>query len=80
LIGEGHAATLIKGMATNFLSEVQPVPSIEPVQAWGYKNTSLVAQTFVYAAESHDLATCLMEGFDARCERQTQTFDRDPDP
>jgi nitroreductase len=25
-----------------------------------------VAQTFVYAAESHDLATCLMEGFDAR--------------
>ena len=66
LIGEGHAATLIKGVATNFLSEVHPMPQIEPVQSWCYKNTGLIAQTFVYAAESHNLATCIMEGYDSR--------------
>ena len=66
LIGEGHAATAIKSVATDFLSEVHPMPRIEPVQAWSYKNTGLIAQTFVYAAESHDLATCIMEGYDAR--------------
>jgi nitroreductase len=66
LIGEGHAATMIKGIATDMLSKVQPMPLVEPVQAWGYKNTSLLAQTFVYAAESNDLATSMMEGFDSR--------------
>lgn len=66
LIGEGHAATLIKNVATNVLSAVQPMPDVEPVQAWAYKNTSLLSQTFVYAAESHDLATAMMEGFDPR--------------
>jgi nitroreductase len=66
LIGEGHAATFLKGVATSLLSEVQPMPVVEPVQSWSYKNASLVAQTFVYAAESHDLATCMMEGFDGR--------------
>jgi nitroreductase len=66
LTGEGHAATLLKGIATDILSEVQPMPVIEPIQAWSYKNASLMAQTFVYSAESHELATCMMEGFDAR--------------
>jgi nitroreductase len=66
LIGEGHAATFIKGIATQVLSAVQPMPDVEPVQAWSYKNTALLAQTFVYAAESHDLATTMMEGFDPR--------------
>lgn len=66
LIGEGHAATIIKGLATEMLSPVQPMPEIEPVQAWAYKNTGLLAQTYVYAAESHDLATAMMEGFDPR--------------
>lgn len=66
LIGEGHAATLIKSVATSMLSEVQAMPVVEPVQAWGYKNASLVAQNYVLAAESHGLATCLMEGFDGR--------------
>lgn len=66
LIGEGHAATLIKGVATQFLSAVQPMPDVEPVHSWSYKNTGLLAQSFVYAAESHDLATAMMEGFDPR--------------
>jgi nitroreductase len=70
LLGEGHAANLIKGIATNFMSSVSPMPEIDPVQAWSYKNTGLVAQTFVYAAESHGLATTMMEGFDPRRTRE----------
>lgn len=70
LLGEGHAANLIKGMATSFLSAVSPMPEIDPVQSWSYKNTGLLAQTFVYAAESHGLATTMMEGFDARRARE----------
>lgn len=66
LIGEGHAATAIKGVATQFLSAIQPMPDIEPVHSWSYKNTGLLAQSFVYAAASHDLATAMMEGFDPR--------------
>ena len=66
LLGEGHAANLIKGVSTSFLSQVQPMPDIEPIQSWGYKNASLMAQTYCLAAESHGLATCMMEGFDSR--------------
>lgn len=66
LTGEGHAATLAKKVATDVLSQVQPMPSIEPIQAWSYKNASFMAQTYVLAATSHDLATCIMEGFDMR--------------
>eukprot|EP00980_Cylindrotheca_fusiformis_P011525 scaffold2710_cov72-Cylindrotheca_fusiformis.AAC.3 len=63
---ERHTATFLKGIATTMLSNVQPMPVVEPVQAWGYKNVSLLAQTFVYAAESNNLATCIMEGYDSR--------------
>ena len=76
LIGEGHAATMIKGIATELLSSIQPMPDIEPVQAWAYKNTALLAQTFVYAAESHGLSTAMMEGFDPR---RTKEILRIPD-
>ena len=70
LLGEGHAANLIKGLAMGVMSSVSPMPEIDPVQAWSYKNTSLLAQTFVYAAESHGLATTMMEGFDPRRTRE----------
>jgi len=70
LIGEGHAANAIKGLATDWLSAVRPMPEIDPVRAWAYKNTGLLAQTYVYAAESHDLATAMMEGFDPRRTRE----------
>lgn len=70
LLGEGHAANLIKGIAAGFMSSVSPMPEIDPVQSWSYKNTGLVAQTFVYAAESHGLATTMMEGFDPRRTRE----------
>jgi len=66
LLGEGHIATFFKQFATHVMSPLQPMPSIDTVQSWSYKNTSLLAQTFVLSATSHGLATCLMEGFDDR--------------
>lgn len=66
LTGEGHAATLLKQFATDVMSEIQPMPSVESVQAWSYKNAGLMAQTYTLAATSHDLATCMMEGYDVR--------------
>ena len=66
LMGEGNVATLMKQVATNLMSPIQPMPSIDSVQSWSFKNTSLVAQTFVLAATSHGLSTCLMEGYDDR--------------
>lgn len=78
LAGEGHAALALKQAATSLLSRGsmflashtngygQPMPTIEPVQAWTYKNTALMVQTYVLAATSHELATCIMEGYDGR--------------
>ena len=70
LLGEGQAATLFKQMTTDAMSPIKPMPTIDPVQSWSYKNTSLMAQTYVLAATSHGLATCIMEGFDARRMKQ----------
>lgn len=58
-------STMFKKIATQTLSQHQPMPTIESVQSWSYKNTSLLAQTFVLAATSYELSTCIMEGFDA---------------
>lgn len=66
LLGEGHVATWLKRMTTDVLSEMQPMPEVDPIRAWSYKNTSLLVQSYVLAAASHDLATCIMEGFDSR--------------
>jgi nitroreductase len=66
LLGEGHAATLLKQLAGSILSETKPMPQQEPIQSWCYKNTSLVAQSYVLAAGSHDLGTSMMEGMDTR--------------
>ena len=66
LIGEGHAATFAKNVASGILSQWKPMPVIESAQAWSYKNTSLFIQSYLFAATSHDLATSPMEGFDAR--------------
>jgi len=66
LMGEGTVATWMKQAATHIMSPIQPMPSIDSVQSWSFKNTSLAAQTFVLSATSHGLATCLMEGYDDR--------------
>lgn len=68
LLGEGHAATLLKQVATDILSaaQQQPMPDIETASTWAYKNTALCVQTFLLAATAHNLATCTMEGYDGR--------------
>ena len=57
LLGQEHAATLIKNVATDVMSELQPMPVIEPVHAWSHKNTGIALQSYVLAATSHNLAT-----------------------
>jgi nitroreductase len=68
MFGEGHLATLVKQTALDFISSAtsKPMPEIDPVRVWAYKNTSLMVQTYVLAATSHNLQTCIMEGFDPR--------------
>ena len=78
LMGQGHAATALKQVATSLLSQTtKPMPGIEPVQAWSYKNTSLMVQSYVLAATSHGLATAIMEGYDPRrCKELLRIPDR----
>ena len=70
LLGEGRTATLFKQITTDAMSPIKPMPNIEHVESWSYKNASLMAQTYVLAATSHGLATCMMEGFDVRRARE----------
>lgn len=72
LLGEGHLATWAKQAAGHVLSSgmipqiEQPMPCIESMETWSAKNTALLVQSYVLSATSHDLATCVMEGMDAR--------------
>lgn len=51
----------IPALVELFSGEHDPKVSTE---AWAYKQASLAAATFLYAAQVHGLATCPMEGFD----------------
>jgi nitroreductase len=68
MFGEGHAATLLKQAAMDVISysSGKPMPEIDFVQTWSYKNTALMVQSYVLAAASHNLQTSIMEGFDPR--------------
>jgi len=63
-------ATWMKQTATEALSAVQPMPTIDSVEAWSFKNAGLMAQTLVLAAVSHGIGTCVMEGYDVRRARR----------
>jgi nitroreductase len=79
MIGEGHLATLMKQIGASAISNItqQPMPQVEPVQTWSYKNCALAVQSYVLAATSHDLATSIMEGFDSnRLKRILRVPDR----
>lgn len=67
----GVVSRAIKRVATDIVSPIKPAPTIESVDAWSYKNASFLAATWVLSATSHGLATCIMEGFDARRVSQT---------
>mmetsp|Transcript_27393 Transcript_27393/g.97847 ORF Transcript_27393/g.97847 Transcript_27393/m.97847 type:complete len:336 (-) Transcript_27393:128-1135(-) len=52
--------------ARRALSPLQPMPQPVGQAAWAGQATMLAAQTFLFAAEAHGLATAPMEGFDAQ--------------
>ncbi|KAG7397524.1 hypothetical protein PHYBOEH_000676 [Phytophthora boehmeriae] len=62
--GEGMAASAIRAAIATALSPLQPVPSDVSTEAWAFKQTTFAAATFLYAAQTHGVATCPMEGFD----------------
>jgi nitroreductase len=68
MFGEGHAATMLKQATMDYLSSTAPapMPEIDPVRVWAYKNTSLMVQSYVLAATSYNLHTSIMEGYDPR--------------
>ena len=66
LAGEGKLANSFKDIFTTALSPLQPMPSVNSLEAWSYKNTALAAAWYMMAATSHGLHTCPMEGFDGR--------------
>lgn len=61
-----HLSTFLKRTFTHALSPVQPMPTMEHVESWSYKNAGIVAQMYTMASTAHGLSTCMMEGFDAR--------------
>ena len=61
-----HLSTFLKQTFTNALSPTQPMPTMENVESWSYKNSGITAQLYTMAATSHGLSTCMMEGYDSR--------------
>ena len=68
--GSTHLSLLAKRTVARALSPVQAMPTMEAVESWSYKNAGIAAQTYALAAGAHGLATCMMEGFDARRARE----------
>jgi nitroreductase len=67
LTGDGGGASSFARRAfANALSPVRPMPTIEDVGMWSYKNAGIMSQMYVMAASAHGLSTCMMEGYDAR--------------
>mmetsp|Transcript_27394 Transcript_27394/g.97852 ORF Transcript_27394/g.97852 Transcript_27394/m.97852 type:complete len:284 (-) Transcript_27394:128-979(-) len=62
----GAIASVVKGAVARALSPLQPMPQPVGQAAWAGQATMLAAQTFLFAAEAHGLATAPMEGFDAQ--------------
>jgi nitroreductase len=61
-----HVSSFLKRAFTHALSPVQPMPTMENVESWSYKNAGIMSQMYTMSATAHGLSTCMMEGFDAR--------------
>jgi len=61
-----NLATLAKRTFANALSPSRPMPTMEDVGMWAYKNAGIMAQLYTMSATAHGLSTCMMEGYDAR--------------
>ncbi|KAL7466731.1 hypothetical protein ACHAXS_007021 [Conticribra weissflogii] len=59
-----HLSTFLKQTFASALSPVQPMPTMEHVESWSYKNAGIMAQMYTLAATAHGLSTCMMEGVD----------------
>lgn len=57
-----NLSTFFKQSFTKAMSPVQPMPSMESVESWSYKNAGIMAQMYTLAATAHGLSTCIMEG------------------
>lgn len=65
-----HVSSFLKRAVTHALSPVQPMPTMENVESWSYKNAGIMSQMYTMSATAHGLSTCMMEGFDARRARE----------
>ena len=69
LLGKGWLSTKFRSVVTHLTSPVSAAPNIRTTDTtteWAYKNTSLAAAAYLYAATANGLATCPIEGFDER--------------
>ena len=62
--GGGGGVDDIASLLSRAVSVIQPTPTVNSSEAWGFKNTALAAQTYMLAASAHGVGTCPMEGFD----------------
>ena len=61
-----NLATMAKQTFANALSPSRPMPTMEDVGMWSYKNAGIMAQLYTLSATAHGLSTCMMEGYDSR--------------
>jgi nitroreductase len=61
-----NLATMAKQTFANALSPSRPMPTMEDVGMWSYKNAGIMAQLYTLSATAHGLSTCMMEGYDTR--------------
>mmetsp|Transcript_9082 Transcript_9082/g.13988 ORF Transcript_9082/g.13988 Transcript_9082/m.13988 type:complete len:257 (-) Transcript_9082:148-918(-) len=61
----GIVLSALKGIFAKAASPLVPMPFPERANEWATKSAMLAAQTFILAAQSHELVTAPMEGFDA---------------
>ncbi len=59
-------STFLKRTVAHALSPLQPMPTMEEVESWSYKNAGIMSSIYTLAATAHGLSTCMMEGYDAR--------------
>jgi hypothetical protein len=63
---QNRISTFLKRTVAHALSPIQPMPTMEDVESWSYKNAGIMSSIYTLSATAHGLSTCMMEGYDAR--------------
>jgi len=63
---QNRISTFLKRTFAHALSPIQPMPTMEDVESWSYKNAGIMSSIYTLSATAHGLSTCMMEGYDAR--------------